>query len=94
MPDTRLSLIKGKKILFFSPVFFGYEDKIAAKMRELGAKTDFFDVRSVTKAPERALLKINPELFHKKTEAYYARIFSKIRYTRYDYILMMLGSKP
>ena len=94
MPDTRLRLIKGKKILFFSPVFFGYEDKIAAKMRELGAKTDFFDVRSVTKAPERALLKINPELFHKKTEAYYARIFSKIRYTRYDYILIVKCDMP
>lgn len=94
MCKSGFSALKGKRILFFSPAFFGYEDKIADKMRELGAVVDAFDVRSVTKASERALLKINPRLFDRKTEAYYAHIFSKVRDKRYDYVLVVKCDMP
>lgn len=86
--------IAGMNILFFSPCFFGYEDKIANKMRELGAKVDAFDVRSVTKAWERALLKISPQIFDGKTEKYYADIISKVRKTKYDYVLFIKCDMP
>ena len=59
--------LDGKKILFIAPAFFGYEIKIADKMVALGAKVDFYDERSITKSYEKALLKINPQIFRKKT---------------------------
>lgn len=88
------SPITGKKILFFSPAFFGYEEKIKNKMIELGAEVDAFDVRSVTKAFERALLKVTPVLFNRKTESYYAHIYSKIKDTNYDYVLIVKCDMP
>ena len=51
--------INGRRILFFSPAFFGYEDKIVKKMQDMGAEVDSYDVRSVTSARDRALLKDN-----------------------------------
>ena len=60
--------IGGKKILFLSPAFFKYENMIADKMREMGAKVDMYDERSVTSAMARALLKISPAIFKKRSK--------------------------
>ena len=38
-------MFKGKKILFFSANFFGYQHEIKNKLFELGAEFDFFDER-------------------------------------------------
>ena len=88
------SPIDGKKILFFSPAFFGYENKIKTKMTEMGASVDAFDARSVTGAYERALLKLGPALFDKKTEGYYAHIFSQVKRVPYDYVLIVKCDMP
>jgi len=92
--NIRISPITGKKILFFAPAFFGYEDKIADKMRQLGARVDAFDVRSVTSAAEKALLKVNPHFFDGKTEKYYGKIYAKVRKTDYDYVLFIKCDMP
>ena len=81
--------IRGKKVLFFSPAFFNYETIIAEKMREMGAYVDLYDVRSVTKAFDRALLKVSPAFFYKKTQKYYEEIIEKNRDKNYDYILIV-----
>ncbi len=81
--------IRGKKILFFSPAFFSYEHMIADKMREMGAEVDMYDVRSVTRALDRALLKISPAFFKRKTLRYYEEIISQNRGKAYDYILIV-----
>lgn len=94
MPEIKKSAIAGKKILFFASAFFGYETKIADKMRELGASVDAFDVRSVQRASERALLKLNPRLFDRKTETYYGDIYLHVRRTRYDYVLFVKCDMP
>lgn len=39
------SKLKNKRGLFFTPAFFGYENKIKSKMEELGISVDMFDVR-------------------------------------------------
>ncbi len=83
------SELKGKSILFFSPAFFNYEVLIADKMREMGAHVDMYDVRSVTSALERALLKISPDLFKKKSLNYYEDIIEKNKSKNYDYILIV-----
>lgn len=87
--SSTIPSIKGKKILFFSPAFFGYENLIVKKMQELGAYVDFYDVRSVTSATDRALLKISPKIFTTKSKKYYERIIDKNRDKDYDYILIV-----
>jgi len=84
-----MMILKDKRILFFAPAFFGYEKKIAEKMRELGAIVDFFDERSITKTFEKALLKIHPLIFYRKTIRYYNDIIKKISNNKYDYILVI-----
>ena len=81
--------IEGKKILFFSPAFFGYEDLITEKMRDMGAYVDSYDVRSVTSAKDRALLKISLEIFARKSKEYYQQIIDENRDKDYDYILIV-----
>lgn len=65
------------RILFFAPAFFGYEYKIADKMKELGNEVFLYDERSVASSFERALLKISPAIFKRKTEKYYRDIIEQ-----------------
>ena len=81
--------LRDKKILFFSPSFFQYENLIAAQMRKMGAKVDIYDVRSVNSASCRALLKINPNIFYFKTKKYYENIIGANKDKNYDYILIV-----
>ena len=81
--------ITGKKILFFSPAFFAYENMIADKMREMGAEVDMYDVRSVTGAFQRALLKISPAIFNGRSKRYYESIIEQNNDKDYDYILIV-----
>ncbi len=81
--------IRGKKILFLAPAFFGYELKIKLKMEDMGAIVDFYDVRSVTSAKDRALLKISPNIFVNKTNKYYDEIIKKNYEKNYDYIFIV-----
>lgn len=87
--DTIISDISGKRILFFAPAFFGYENKIEKKMEDMGAHVDMYDVRSVTSARDRALLKIFPKLFNAKSLKYYEEIIQKNKDKDYDYILIV-----
>lgn len=88
MGDEIIS-IRGKRILFLAPAFFGYELKIKSKMEDMGAIVDFYDVRSVTSAKERALLKISPNVFVNKTNKYYDRILKNNNDKNYDYIFIV-----
>lgn len=81
--------LKGKKILFFSPAFFGYEDKIRRKMSELGAIVDAFDERSISSNFHKAILKVTPNIFNRRTEKYYFDILNRVKQNEYDYILFI-----
>lgn len=81
--------ISGKKILFFSPAFFNYENMIADKIREMEAIVDMYDVRSVTGAFQRALLKVSPSIFKGKSIKYYESILEANKGKDYDYILIV-----
>jgi hypothetical protein len=81
--------IQGKRILFLAPKFFGYENKIKVKMEEMGAIVDFYNERSITKAFDRALLKITPKIFNKRTESYYRAILNDNKDKNYDYIFIV-----
>lgn len=81
--------IKGKRILFFSPAFFSYENTIAERMRALGAEVTLYDERAVKGAISRALLKFVPALFKRKAEKYYEQIVWQHSTEVYDYVLIV-----
>ena len=83
--------IRGKKILFFSPAFFRYEDVIADKMREMGAQVDWYDVRSVAGSFQRALVKVSPLFFINRSRKYYERVIEENKGKQYDYLLIVKG---
>lgn len=87
-------MLKGKKILVFTPAFFGYEEKIKNKMIALGAEVDMFDERSVTKSWQKAMLKVNPNIFNLRTEKYYFKILDSVKDKKYDYILFIKCDMP
>lgn len=84
-----ITSISGKKILFFSPAFFRYENMITDKMREMGAEVDMYDERSVTGAMERALLKISSDIFKTRSQKYYESIIEQNKDKDYDYVLIV-----
>lgn len=85
----KVTSIEGKRILFFAPAFFKYEHMIADKMREMGAQVDMYDVRSVTSTKDRALLKISPNIFRKRSQRYYEKIIDENKGKDYEYILIV-----
>lgn len=87
--DGFLKGLKGKKILFLAPAFFGYEYKIKAKMEEMGASVDYYDERCITRARDRALLKITPKLFITKTDQYYHEIMEENKGKEYDFVFVV-----
>lgn len=88
------NVLKSKKILFFSPSFFGYEEKIKNKMTEMGADVDMYDERSVRRSIEKSFLKVVPYIFNWKTEKYYKDILKKESTKKYDYILIIKCDMP
>lgn len=81
--------LENKKILFISPAFFGYENKIVEKMEELGAKVDFFDERPFTDSFSKAILKISPKFFFLKTKKYYDQIINNKSSLSYDFVFVV-----
>lgn len=81
--------LSDKRILFIAPAFFGYEDKIVEKLLELGAEVDFFDERSIKSSFAKAILKLNPQFFHKRSMGYYNLIIQNISKMRYDFVFVI-----
>lgn len=81
--------LSDKRVLFIAPAFFGYEQKIVEKMTELGAKVDFFDERSIKSSFAKAILKINPQIFHRRTMVYYNSIIENIVNINYDFVFVI-----
>lgn len=86
--------IKGKRILFFGLETMGYEKKILAKMRELGAEVDYHSERPVSSQFGKAIVKMAPSMLDKKTEAYYHNIFEQHKGIRYDIVFIMKCDTP
>lgn len=86
-----LANLTGKKALFFSPAFFGYENNIVSNLQKLGIEVDYYDVRSVKSAFSRAILKVLPSLFDYHSLKYYEQIIEKNKSEEYDYVIIIKG---
>lgn len=81
--------INGKKILFFSPKFFGYEKEIELTLKNLGANVDYYDDRPANNFLTKALIRIDKNILKKKIETYYTKIVKNTKDKKYDYIFFL-----
>ena len=87
--NDKNELLKGKKILFFAPAFFNYENVIKEKMEQMGAVVYLYDERTVKSAFLRALNKIVPIWFHSHSHKYFQQIINKHNDEDFDYIFVI-----
>lgn len=85
-----MKYLTGKKILFFSPRFFGYEMKIKEKMIELGAEVHYYDSRPDNGFLTKVLIKINKNIIKHKINAYYEDIIQRVKNIEYDIIFFIV----
>lgn len=85
-----MQVLEGKKILYISPKFFNYENKIKNELKKLGASIDFYDDRPandfLTKVCIRLKLK---SIIKKRVHAYYESLYNDISKKKYDYIFVV-----
>lgn len=85
-----MKYLTGKKILFFSPKFFGYEMKIKEKMIELGAEVHYYDSRPANDFFTKVFIKINKNIIRQKINHYYENIIEREKNSEYDTIFFIV----
>lgn len=80
---------KGKKVLLFSPQFFGYGEAIAEKIRSFGAEVDYYDERPGNDFMTKALIRIDKSLLNRKIHKYYKEIIESLQKDHYDFVLFL-----
>ena len=81
----------GKRILFISARFFGYENAISGRLRELGAQVDYFNERPSDSVLSKGLIRVNPNLYLRKINSYYEGIRKEVCGKHYDFFLLIKG---
>ena len=84
--------LNGKKILFLSPHFFGYEKAIVTRLKELGAEVDFFNERPSNSVFSRGIIRVKSSLYQAKINKYYKNILNQIKGKNYDFLLLIKGN--
>jgi hypothetical protein len=83
--------LKGKSILFFSPLFFNYEKEIKKKLEELGAVVTWFDDRPSNNFISKVFIRFNKNLISNKIAKYYDGILRllKLSNAQFDFIFFL-----
>ncbi|MBY7962639.1 lipopolysaccharide biosynthesis protein [Vibrio fluvialis] len=81
----------GKKILFISPIFFGYQDKIRSELISQGAHVDFFNERPLNSSIGKILLRLKISfLISFFVKSYYDRVINFSSDKNYDYLFLLI----
>jgi hypothetical protein len=83
--------LSGKKILFLSANFFGYEKAIVKKLSEFGAEVDFYNERPSDSILSKGMIRIKSNFYVKKINKYYRKIASETETKEYDFFLLIKG---
>jgi len=84
-------LLQGKRILFISTAYFGYEVAIADKLRALGAHVVFYDERPSNGAWTKGLIRLNRSFLDKRIKQYYTTIWNQTQDISFDYLFIIKG---
>ncbi|MCS6229736.1 lipopolysaccharide biosynthesis protein [Shewanella baltica] len=86
-----MSKFLDKKILFISPVFFGYHNKIRSELARQGAHVDFFNERPLNSSVGKILLRLKINfLISFFVKFYYDKIISFSLGKNYDYLFLLI----
>ena len=83
--------LDGKKILFLSANFFGYEKAIQKKLEELGSEVDFYNERPSNSLLSKGIIRVKSTLLKRRIDAYYSKILQEIADRKYDFFLLIKG---
>lgn len=75
-----------KNVLLIATAFFGYEKRTQKQIEELGGNVYLFNERSVESSIDRALIKVNPNIYKKRTISYYKSIVEKLKNVNIDFV--------
>jgi hypothetical protein len=82
-------MFHGKKILFFSANFFGYQNEITTKLESLGAEVKSYDERPKNTFFYKAMIRIDKRLLKKRLDKYYGEIILNNSKTNFDYVFFL-----
>lgn len=82
-------MFKGKKILFFSANFFGYQEEITSKLKSLGAEVHPYDERPKNSFLYKALIRLDKRLLKKRLDEYYGEIIQNSKSTDFDFVFFL-----
>lgn len=88
MVDSKFS---GKKVLFFAPSFFNYENIIKEKLESLGVTVTLFDDRPSNSVLVKGLIRLKKKLLKTYINRYYNEIIQKCSDVNYDYVFFLKG---
>jgi hypothetical protein len=83
--------LNGKRILFFSPKFLGYDEVIKNELERRGAGVSLYDERPSSNSVVKALIRVNPKLLESFSRKYFSDIFAKENNKFFDYIFIIKG---
>lgn len=83
--------LKGKRVLFIAPMFFGYEKLIRAELERQGAQVDFHPDRPGVDFLTKALIRVDRRLLARRIAHHYQSIVESAASSRYDHVLVIRG---
>lgn len=81
----------GKKILFFAPTSFGYENEIRSELEKLKAIVSYYNERPSNSTLVKAIIRLDKKKVRVYTDKYFEKIIQKESENIYDYIFVLRG---
>lgn len=82
--------LKGKRVLYLGPPFFGYENDIQKTLVSMGAVVDFFNERVFVSTLGKILVRLGVRfLINKAIKQHYEYILSNAKNQPYDYLFVV-----
>lgn len=82
-------VLKGKRILFFTASFLGFQNDIRKALEAMGAMVDWYDERVGESTFTKALVRINRDALAIKIKRYYEKIIQSTNDIKYDYVFFV-----
>lgn len=82
--------LKGKKVLFLAPKFFGYEIEIKKELENFDAKVTYFDERPKNDFFTKALIRLQfKQVIQHNINSYYENIIKSTKNDNFDYLFLI-----
>lgn len=85
------NFLNKKKVLFISPMFFGYHQVINDKLQDLGAIVHYYDEKPSNNALFKGAMRLNRNVLPRYIDSYYQSILKKIENESYDFLFVVKG---